>query len=153
MHEHAEVIRLEAQLTVPTRNRAHLSDLWIAIAARTRLTEWAEGFEAVAVSHNVPATAAGRVQLVPMGDRQGWIVARGVDLSLYSPADVEAIVRGLVARVNGALDLPLASAASAPSATSWSHRIRSAVQAGGNAARGMVSDTNGRVHVDASSRG
>ena len=153
MHEHAEVIRLEAQLTVPTRNRAHLSDLWIAIAARTRLTEWAEGFEAVAVSHNVPATAAGRLQLVPMSDRQGWIVARGVDLSLYSPADIEAIVRGLVARVNGSLESPLAIAGSAPSATSWSDRIRSAVHASGNAAKGMVTDTRGRVQVDASARG
>ena len=78
MIKHAEVIRLESQLTVPTRNRSHLSDLWIAIAWCARLSEWVTKFEPVAERHNVPMTAAGKVQLVPMSDRQGWIVARGV---------------------------------------------------------------------------
>ena len=153
MREHAEVVRLESQLTVPTRNRAHLSDLWIAIAWRARLSEWATEFDTVAERHNVPVTAAGKVHLVPMSDRQGWIVARGVDLTLYSPADIEAIVRGLVAQVNGAMDPPSANAGAAQVAPRWSHRIRSAVQASGNAALGMVPDARLRAEADASSRG
>ena len=153
MIEHAEVIRLESQLTVPTRNRAHLSDLWIAIAWCARLTEWAREFEIVAERHNVPVTAAGKVHLVPMSDRQGWIVARGVDLSLYSSEHIEAIVRGLVAEVNSAISPPTANAGTAPSATTWSHRIRSAVQASGSAAMGMVPVPRRRAEADATSRG
>lgn len=153
MHEHARVIRLESQLTVPTRNRAHLSDLWFAVAWHARLSEWSQEFEAVAERHNVPVTAAGKVNLVPMSDRQGWIVARGVDLKLNSSADIEAIVCGLVAQVNGAMDTPSANPVAASSGAKWSQRIRSAVQAGGNAALGMVPNPRPRAEVDASSRG
>ena len=153
MREHAEVVRLESQLTVPTRNRAHLSDLWIAIAWRARLSEWAMQFETVADCHNMPVTAAGKVHLVPMSERQGWIVARGVDLTVYSPADIEAIVRGLVAQVNGAMDPPSANAVVAQVVPRWSHRVRSVMQASGNAALGMVPDARLRPEADVSSRG
>jgi hypothetical protein len=153
MIEHAEVIRLESQLTVPTRNCAHLSDLWIAIAWCARLTEWAREFDRVAERYNVPVTAAGKVHLVPMSDRQGWIVARGVDLSFYSPEDIEAIVRGLVAEVNGAISPPAFNASAASSSSTWSHRIRSAVQASGSAAMEMVPDPRRRAEADAPSRG
>ena len=153
MIEQAEVIQLESQLTVPTRDRAHLSDLWIAIAWCPRLTDWAREFDRVAERHNVPVTAAGMVHLVSMSDRQGWIVARGVDLALYSPTDIEAIVRGLVTEVNGAINSPPASPGAAPSAITWSNRIRSAVQAGGSAAIGMVPDPHRRVDAEATSRG
>ena len=152
MHEHAEVIRLESQLTVPTRNCAHLSDLWIAIAWSAGSTEWALEFAMVAEGHNVPVTGAGRVELVPMSDRQGWIVARGVDLALYSPADVEAIVRGLVAQINGAMTSPSVTAKPDRTAGKWSQMLRSAVQASGNAALGMVPDPRPRAEADAPSR-
>lgn len=150
---HAEVIRLESQLTVPTRNRAHLSDLWVAISWHARLSEWVEEFERVAQGHNVPATAAGRVQLVPMSERQGWIVSRGVNLTLYSPADIEAIVRGLVAKVNLAMSSPSIATKPDRSGGKWSYMLRSAVQAGGKAALGMVPDARLRAEADASSRG
>ena len=152
MQEHAEVIRLESQLTVPTRNRAHLSDLWVAISWHPRLSEWAEEFERIAEGFNVPATAAGKVQLVPMSERQGWIVSRGVDLALYSPADVEAIVRGLVAQINGAMTSSSVAAKPTRIAGKWSHMLRSALQASGNAALGMVPDPRPRAEADAPSR-
>ena len=153
MIERAEVIRLESQLTVPSRDRAQLSDLWIAVAWCARLTDWAREFETVAERYNVPATAAGRVQLVAMSDRQGWIVARGVDLALYSPADIESTVRGIVDDVNGAIRRVSSSTVTAPSAKSWSKRIRSAVQASGSAAMGMVPEARPRTEADAPSRG
>lgn len=152
MQEHAEVIRLESQLTVPTRNRAHLFDMWVAISFHPRLSEWAEEFARSAEAHNVPATAAGKVQLVPMSERQGWVVSRGVDLALYSPADVEAIVRGLVAQINGAMTSPSAAAKPARTAGKWSHMLRSTVQASGNAVLGMVPGPHQRAEAVAPSR-
>ena len=153
MYEHAEVLRLESQLTVPTRSRAHLSDLWFAMAWGARSPEWAEGFQIVAARHNVPVTAAGRVELVPMSERQGWVVARGVDLSVYATAEIETIVRGLVAQVNVDLYSPPASAGSRPTAATWSRRFGTALRASGNAVAGMVSAPGQRAEADASSRG
>lgn len=153
MYEHAELLRLESQLTVPTRSRAHLSDLWFTVAWGARSSEWAEGFEVVSVRHNVPVTSSGRVELVPMSVRQGWIVSRGVDLSLYAPADVETIVRGLVAQVNAEVDSPLSTTGSHTKAATWSHRFGAALRASGNAGAGMVSAPRRRAEVDVPSHG
>ena len=69
--QHVEVIRLESQLTVPTRDHANLSDVWIAIASRSRLVKWADALDRVAASSKTMTTGAGqwarrpRVRRVP----------------------------------------------------------------------------------------
>ena len=93
MHEHVEVIRLESQLTVPTRNHPHLSDVWIAIATQTPLSEWTNAFKRITASNRALTVGAGSVQLVCMSDRRGWIVARGTDLRRCSLSDLEAWCR------------------------------------------------------------
>ena len=146
MQEHAEVIRLESQLTVPTRDRNHLSDLWIAIKTSTRLAVWAEAFARMAVTYD-----AGTLQLVRMSDQRGWVVARGVDLRLHSPADVETKVRELVALANRATGASVATSPVVPSVTPWGVRVGSVLRASGNAARFVVAASPPRRKIDASS--
>lgn len=153
MLEHAEVIRLESQLTVPTRNHAHLSDLWIAIASRIRLAVWAEAFSRVADGYDARMTGAGTVQLVCMSDQRGWVVARGVDLRLRSPSDVEASVRDLVKLANGVVGTTHASSPVPPSQTQsrWGTRFRAALKTSGDAALVVVDAPRRRPKIDTSS--
>jgi hypothetical protein len=96
----AEVVRFESQLTVPTRDRAHLSDLWIAVFCRSGFGSWAAEFGRIVLAKESAGTSAGALQVVAMSAHQGWVVARGVDLRIHDVDEVEARVRKVVARVN-----------------------------------------------------
>ena len=150
MHEHVEVIRLESQLTVPTRNHPDLSDVWIAIASQTRLSEWSDVFNRLAASNRMLTSGAGNVQLVCMSDRRGWIVLRGTDLRRSSLPDLEAKVRQLVIQVNSAVSATSETAARAPRTIPWSHRLRLALRARAHAA---VTPSRRRAGFDAPSVG
>jgi hypothetical protein len=152
MHEHAQVLQLESQLTVPTRNRTHLSDVWVAIASGTHLTLWAEALQRVADSYDTRRSGTGTMQLVRMSDQRGWIVARGVDLRLCSPSDVEETVRDLITLANRAAGAQVTNSPAAPSATKWAYRIRSALWAGGNTAMIVAAPPRG-TKIEASSAG
>lgn len=153
MQEHAEVIRLEPQLTVPTRNRAHLSDVWIAIASRTRLTVWADALQSVSHSYHTWRSGAGTVQLVCMSDHRGWIVERGADLSVCSTSDVEKSVRELVALANRVVCPRSTISPSMATEMPWGYRVRLALAASRNAAMIVASVPIRRAKVDASSAG
>lgn len=96
----AEVVRFESQLTVPTRDRPHLSDLWIAVSCRTGFTAWAAEFNRIAPCQEAIGDSAGTLEVVVMSAHQGWVAARGVDLTIYGVGEIEEMVRTVVARVN-----------------------------------------------------
>ena len=153
MQEHAEVVRLEPQLTVPTRNRAHLSDVWIAIASHSRLTVWADALQSVSDSYHTRRNGAGTVQLVCMSDHRGWIVERGVDLRLCSTSDVEKSVRELVTLANRAVRPRSVRSPSVQHEARWGYRVRLALEASRNAAMIVAAVPVRRAKVDASTAG
>jgi hypothetical protein len=150
MQNQAEVVRLESQLTVPTRNRSHLSDVWIAISCTESIAEWAAEFSAVVPRQWDPEDAPGTLQVVAMSERKGWLVARGVDLSAHDIADIEDKVRSVVARVN----LGVASSPTVDSAPAlplpWS-RVGAGMQSGGSSVRRLLSSSRPGPAVDAMS--
>ena len=97
MFAQAHVLRLEEQLTVPTRDRTNLVDLWFSLGWNAGLEKWAREFATNADGHNSTPKASGILQLVPMSERGGWIVARGVDLTRISRLEMEVLVGKLVA--------------------------------------------------------
>ena len=134
MQNQAEVVRLESQLTVPSRHRAHLSDLWIAISCTESLPSWGAEFGTV-VGRQVPlVNTAGTLEVVAMTERQGWIVARGVDLSRHGNTDIEEMVRSVVARVNVGTALVPAVKDTSSARLPWT-RIAAAFQSGRSMAR------------------
>ena len=107
MTNSAEVVRFESQLTVPTRDRPQCSDLWIAVSCGACLTSWAAEFDRIAPCQEAIGGSAGTFEVVVMSAHQGWVVARGVDLTIHRVAEIEKMVRKVVARVNvGAAGLP-----------------------------------------------
>lgn len=130
MQNLAEVVRFESQLTVPTRNRSHLSDLWIAISCTKSLVAWAAEFERVVTRQATSDGTSGTLEVVAMSERQGWVVARGVDLTMHGSTDIEEMVQSVVARVNLGV-VPLPTPESVPSvAVPWT-RIAAFLQSGG----------------------
>ena len=149
MQNQAEVVRLESQLTVPTRDRSHLSDLWIAIACTESLAEWAVEFSEMVSRDRDPNDASGTLQVVALSERKGWLVARGVDLSAHDSADIEDKVRSVVTRVNlGVATSPAVD--SAPSPMPWS-RVGAVMQSRGNSVRRLLSSSRPGPAVDAMS--
>ncbi|MDB4916689.1 MAG: hypothetical protein JWM95_4333 [Gemmatimonadetes bacterium] len=138
MHEHAEVVGLEEQLTVPTRHTPHLFDLWISLRWNASHTEWTKEFAIDAERHNAARSSTGSMQLVHMSDRQGWIVARGVDLVAVAPREVEALVRRVVARVNERNAVTPNAAPPRSSQPTWSNRVRTSVATGAAGLVGLV---------------
>jgi hypothetical protein len=138
MLNRAEVVRFESQLTVPTRDRAHLSDLWIAVSCRTGFASWAAEFVRIAPGNGAAGPTAGTLQVVAMSAHKGWVVARGVDLSIHGDDEIEEMVRSVVARVNlGTQALPQAES-TAPSPLHRS-RVSAAVMQETSAWRRMFS--------------
>ncbi len=150
MQNQAEVVRFESQLTVPTRNRSHRSDLWIAISCTKSLAAWAAEFSAIVLCEQDPEGTSGTLQVVAMSERQGWVVARGVDLSAHDSADIEEKVRSVVMRVNLGVP-PLPTVDSAPSSTLQWSRIGAVMQSGGTAVRRRLSSSRPGPAVDAMS--
>ena len=150
MQNQAEVVQLESQLTVPSRNRSHLSDLWIAISCTENLAAWAAEFNAIVSGSEDREATSGTLQVVAMSERTGWVVARGVDLSTHDSAHVEKNVRSVVMRVNrGVAPLPTVDSNSTPTPQSWS--IGATLRSGGNVVRRLLSSSRTGPAVDAMS--
>ena len=148
MQNQAEVVRLESQLTVPTRDKSHLSDLWFAISCTESIAEWTVGFNEMVARDRYADAATGMLQVVAMSERDGWLVARGVDLSTHHSADVEDKVRSVVTQVNlGVVASPKIDGAS-PSPMPWS-LVGAIVQSGGNSVRRLLSSSRPGPAVDA----
>ena len=150
MQNEAEVVRFESQLTVPTRNRPHRSDLWFAISCTNSLAEWASDFGALAYGENDNETTFGTLEVVAMSEHKGWVVARGVDLSAHDSAEIEEKVRSVVLHVNSGVP-PVPTVATTQTSTHPWSRIGAAVQSGGNSMRRVLSDSRPGPAVDAMS--
>ena len=128
----AHVLRLEEQLTVPTRDRTHLVDLWFSLRWNAGLEKWASEFADIAGVHNSTPQASGLLELFPMSERGGWIVARGVDLRRISQLEMEALVGKLVAEINSHCVEEAKSVVERPKPTrSWPGRVRASMETGG----------------------
>ena len=148
MQNQAEVVRFESQLTVPTRSNSRLSDLWVAISCTNGVMEWAPEFRAALSNDRQTAVTAGTLEVVAMSERQGWVVARGVDLSAHDSSEIVDKVRSVVVRANlGALREPAVDSASL-SPLPWS-RIGAVLKFGGDTARRHAPASRPRQAVDA----
>jgi hypothetical protein len=95
-----EVVRIEDQLTVPSRIDARLADVWISVKGPSLNPVWHSEFAAVAASQGAALSARGSFEFVSLSAHQGWIVARGVDLSRARKAALDELVRRLVTETN-----------------------------------------------------
>ena len=118
MVEHAEIVRIESQLTIPSRHYPHLRDYWISISWKAGNEQWVRAFADVAASFDAMPTAFGSLSVEPLSPAKGWIVARGVDGKLVRPSDLEKKVRELASEVNERLaEAPMLETRSAPTFT------------------------------------
>jgi hypothetical protein len=151
MLDHAEVVGLEEQLTVPARHRPDLVDLWISIRWNAPDQGWSKQFTVLAQQECASLSPAGSFQVVSMSDRQGFIVARSTNVKFIQPRDVESLVRGLVARTNSSISpQPLADASPPPHSETRSERVRSTFGAIGGLFFGMP-PAKGRGDADIAS--
>ena len=140
MLDHAEVVGLEEQLTVPARHRPELVDLWISVRWNAPDQGWSAAFQTLALEEAASLSPSGFFQIVSLSERQGFIVARCTNAKFIQPRDVESLVRGLVRRTNATMArAPLADEASQP-AESRSDRIRSTFGAIGGLFFGLQSN-------------
>ncbi len=136
MLDHAEVVGLEEQLTIPARHSPDLVDLWISIRWNAPDQGWSSQFSMLAQQECASLSPAGSFELVSMSDRLGFIVARCTNVTFIRPRDVESLVRGLVARTNASISpAPLADAA--PAQETRTERVRSTLGALGGMFFGM----------------
>ncbi len=153
MFELAEVTGIEEHLTVPSRHHAKLTDLWVAVSWESGWTEWATEFADVATRHNNLRSSTGMLQLFPTSERNGWIVARGVNLRAVARVDVEALVRGVVAQVNARMSaMSITSSHDGVGRSAWTLRVRDAVLLGGSALLGIARESLRPTERDAASR-
>ena len=121
---HAQIVRLESQLTVPSRYHPHLRDFWISVAWNSDNARWASAFADVITLVDAAPPAFGAFSVEPLSPNKGWIVARGVDGKLVRPEDLEAKVRELAAEVNARLtEAPMLGQRSV-TVESWSEVVR-----------------------------
>ena len=121
---HAQIVRLESQLTVPSRYHPHLRDCWISVAWNSDNARWASAFADVITLVDAAPPAFGAFSVEPLSPNKGWIVARGVDGKLVRPEDLEAKVRELAANVNARLaEAPMLGQHSV-TVESWSEAVR-----------------------------
>jgi hypothetical protein len=149
MLDHAEVVRLEEQLTVPARYRPDLVDLWISIRWNAPDQGWSKEFSVIAQQESASLSPAGSFQVVSLSDRQGFIVARCTNVKFIHPRDVESLVRGLVARTNATI-APVPRADAPPEAETRSDRVRSTFGTLGGLLFGMT-PTKARSDADVAS--
>lgn len=149
MFAQAHVLRLEEQLTVPTRDRGNLVDLWFSLGWNAGLEKWAHAFASITDGHNSTPQASGTLQLVPMSERGGWIVARGVDLTRVSRLEIEALIGKLVAEVNSRFAEEVESAVERRTPTrSWPGRVRASMETGGSILGALLPAGRPRAVVD-----
>ena len=145
----AHVLRLEDQLTVPTRDRIHLVDLWFSLGRNAGLEKWAREFATIADGHNSTPRASGILQLVPMSERGGWIVARGVDLTRVSRREMETLVGKLVAGVNArCVEATEAAVERQKPTRSWPERVRASMETGGSILGALLPVGRPRTVID-----
>lgn len=119
---------LVPRLTSPSRNNAHLVDIWFGIERRQRTYEWDEAFARVAEGWRPDPRHQSHFALFSHPCSTALIVARQVspDRTVWREIEIEA--HALVSRVNGAV------------ADQWTppmqpRRPRGSVLGGGGAAR------------------
>src|SRR5437899_9109242 len=100
MVEQAEVLRIEDQLTVPSRLDPRLADVWISVKWPALNPAWLSEFAVVAGPHGEALSSRGSFEVVPFSVTHGWIVARGVDLSRARRSALDELVRTLVNETN-----------------------------------------------------
>ena len=125
--EQVEVIGLEEQLTIRSRNQRELLDVWIAVRWNVVKEDWASAFRAIAEAERGALSSHGAFEIVSLTDRQGWIVARGINAKLLTPKDVEGLVRDLVDQVNA--NATPATAGAFPERDTWTSRLLGTVAA------------------------
>ncbi|MDB4916486.1 MAG: hypothetical protein JWM95_4130 [Gemmatimonadetes bacterium] len=149
MHGMARVVGLETHLTSPTRNNAHLVDLWIALEWLSCREEWTKEFITAVERHNALSSSLGCLQLVTMSERQGWIAARGVNLQVVDASDVEALACGIVAQVNEGLAASPATAEPPKAEATWPSRLRASMASSGALLAGLRLPPRRRDEADA----
>jgi hypothetical protein len=95
-----EVVGLQSQLTVPSRQHPQRVDLWIEVNWPERTERWDEEFRtatAAVIGDSAPALS---LSLQTLSRYRGWVVARGVPRDRDAHRAVEACVRALVQQVN-----------------------------------------------------
>jgi hypothetical protein len=98
MHS-ARVIGIDDKLTVRTRGEPTHVDLWCELSFDSMAPQWPELFNESATQAANELTVK-RLEYFSFTQSRGWIVARGVERNGIVPADIEAKIRGIVARVN-----------------------------------------------------
>jgi hypothetical protein len=151
MFEPAEVVRLEVQLTVSTRNHAHLVDLWISMEWTTGFAEWTKEFADVVQRHSAVQSSVSLLQVVQMSEHQGWIVARGVNAASVAPSDVEALVRKVVAQVNARGHATPPNIDPPQFRRTWPERLRSTIATGSALLVGLLASPRRRDQADIAS--
>jgi hypothetical protein len=95
-----EVVGLQSQLTVPSRDHPQRVDLWIEVTRPERTERWDEEFHTATAAVIGDAAPVRSLSLQTLSRYRGWIVARGVPRDHDAHCAVEACVRALVAQVN-----------------------------------------------------
>jgi hypothetical protein len=95
-----EVVGLQSQLTVPSRQHPQRVDLWIEVAWPERTERWDEEFRTATAAVIGEAAPVRSLSLQTLSRSRGWIVARGVPRDRDAHHAVEASVRALVEQVN-----------------------------------------------------
>jgi hypothetical protein len=100
MVDRAEVVGLERQLTVPSRHRGHLVDVWVAVEWQPGYESWVPEFQSLCAAPAAVPDSLGAIEVVPMSAQRGWVVARGVNRKVIALEQVESEVRTIVGQVN-----------------------------------------------------
>ena len=95
-----EVVGLQSQLTVPSRQHPQRVDLWIEVTLPERTERWEEEFHIATAAVIGDAAPVRSLNLQTLSRYRGWIVARGVPREPEAHCAVEGCVRALVAQVN-----------------------------------------------------
>jgi hypothetical protein len=95
-----EVVGLQSQLTVPSRQHPQRVDLWIEVNWPERTERWEEEFRTATAAVSGDSAPARSLSLQTLSRYRGWVVARGVPRDRDAHRAVEACVRALVQQVN-----------------------------------------------------
>ena len=124
---HAELTGIVPQLTTPSRQHAHLVDVWFGLRWRERDAEWEACFAALAEGRRPDDNTPSFFSLFSHSSSRGLIAARQVSADPPRWAKIEEEARALIAAVNRE-----AAARRAPcpvqetASRSWSVRVRDA---------------------------
>ena len=100
----ATVVGIEKHLTTPSRHYPKRRDIWVAAEWAERGGVWEQAFEEVARRTSLSSGAILGIELYPLSLTRGWIVARGVDMTIISTDDVERVVRDVASQTNASAE-------------------------------------------------